>query len=98
MTAIEAVEPELVVNKKEEPPAPLFEEEVEKGSIRSNTVTSPGCNRKDPQARVPEAAEIEAIESKLVVKKKEEPSVSSPEKRPEKRCVKKDTATSPAFN
>ena len=32
------------------------------------------------------------------MKKKEEPSVSSPEKRPEKRCVKKDTATSPAFN
>ena len=81
MTVTEAVKSKLVVNKKEEPPASLFEEEVEKGSVRRNTVTSPGCNRKDPQARVPEAAEIEAIESKLGVKKKEEPSVSSPEKR-----------------
>ena len=39
MTVTEAVESELVVNKKEEPPASLSEGEPEKGIVRENTVT-----------------------------------------------------------
>ena len=76
MTKTEAVESDLVVKKKEEPPALFSEEEPKKGSDRENTVTSPDCNKKDPQVRVPEVTTTKVVESELVVNKKEEPPAS----------------------
>ena len=50
----------------------------------------------DPQARDPEVTETEADDSKPVVNKREEPSVSLSEKEPEKGNVRENIVTSPA--
>ena len=76
VTETEADDSKPVVNKKEEPSVSLSEEEPEKGSEKENPVTSSDCDKKDSQVRVPEVTITKAVESGLVVNKKEETPAS----------------------
>ena len=86
VTITKVIESNLIMNEKEAPMS-FPEEEPKKRSEKESPVTSSGSGKIDSQVRVPEVTTT-AVESDLVVNKREEAPTSFSEEEP-KRKVKK---------